>query len=613
MKKILSCPGFSILKNKNEVILSMAIFQFHMQVIKRNDGKSVVAAAAYRSASKIENQYTGIMEDYTKKKWVMHSEIMLPEHAPKEFQDRGHLWNSVEEAEKDRRARLAREVMIALPNELTPEENLQLVQGFIQDAFVSQGMVADFSIHTPPFTNEQHIPIDQNGQPTKEEKDMIFQNPHAHILLTMRPLDTNGHWQAKTQKEYLCKRQGEAAAFTAEEFIQAKADGWEKQYQYFKGREKVWLTPSEAYLENLVRASTNPRSTPYGRENPKMKYWNSTDAIFSWRKSWEEHVNQALERAGIPERVDCRSYQAQGLDDVAGIHLGPHGAKQTDSQQYQINEDIKKLNQKNQEIRQTLNELEAEIKQKNDQLYESIAERMGWLRGEILSARYDLEDFQTQREYIQRTAQSLQESVSRVTAARENIQERDRQAQKNISTLRKEREGKFPAWSSRPDEIEAAIQAEEEGIRFRQERLGKILNEEGFSDIRDYETKARMLTQMESDLQTLDQKISACEKQIQEHTHRYEKLCSQIPDDVSHLADFRKRRKKWSDIYGQRTSDHIRKRTGKVKTETFDHILHKTDYALNHTLYLAGRAGYLLERLDQSAQRTVSESQRRNY
>lgn len=194
-----------------------------------------------------------------------------------------------------------------------------------------------------------------------------------------------------------------------------------------------------------------------------MKYWNSTDAIFSWRKSWEEHVNQALERAGIPERVDCRSYQAQGLDDIAGIHLGPHGAKQTDSQQYQINEDIKKLNKKNQEIRQALGKLEAEIKQKNDKLYESIAERMGWLRGEILSARYALEDFQTQREYIQKTAQSLQESVSRVKAARENVQERDRQAEKAISTLRKEREGKFSSWSSRPDEIEAAIQAEEEG------------------------------------------------------------------------------------------------------------------------------------------------------
>ena len=233
--------------------------------------------------------------------------------------------------------------------------------------------------------------------------------------------------------------------------------------------------------------------------------------------------------------------------------------------------------------------------------------------GEILSARYDLEDFQTQREYIQKTAQSLQESVIRVKAARENVQERDRQAQKNISTLKKELEGNFPAWSSRPDEIEASIQAEEEGIRFRQERLGRILNEEGFSDIQDYETKARMLAQMESDLQMLDQKISACEEQIQEHTRRYEKLCGQIPDDVSHLADFRERRKRWSDIYGQRTSDHIRKRTGRVKTETFDRILHKTDYALNHTLYLAGRAGYLLERMDQSAQRTVSESQGRNY
>ena len=344
-----------------------------------------------------------------------------------------------------------------------------------------------------------------------------------------------------------------------------------------------------------------------------MKYWNSTDALFSWRKSWEEHMNRALERAGRPERVDCRSYEAQGLDDIAGIHLGPHGAKQTTSQRYQINEDIKELNQKSQEIRRALEELEAEIRQKNDQLYESIAERMGWLRGEILSARYALEDFQTQKESLQKTAQSLQESVNRITAARENVQERDRQAQKNISALRKELEGKFPSWSSRPGEIKATIQTEEEGIRFRQERLGKILNEEGFSGIQDYENKARMLAQMEADLLILDQKISACEEQIQAHTRRYEKLCSQIPDDVSHLADFRERRKKWSDTYEQRASDHIRKRTGKVKTETFDRILHKTDYALNHTLYLAGRAGYLLERMDQSAQRTVSESQGRNY
>ena len=94
--------------------------------------------------------------------------------------------------------------------------------------------------------------------------------------------------------------------------------------------------------------------------------------------------------------------------------------------------------------------------------------------GEILSARYDLEDFQTQREYIQKTAQSLQESVIRVKAARENVQERDRQAQKNISTLKKELEGNFPAWSSRPDEIEASIQAEEEGVSLNQLVLYKL-------------------------------------------------------------------------------------------------------------------------------------------
>lgn len=71
-------------------------------------------------------------------------------------------------------------------------------------------------------------------------------NPHAHILLTIRPLDDKGKWQAKTQKEYLCKRGDEEREFTADEFRTAQTDGWEKQYQYFIGKKKVYMTPSEA-------------------------------------------------------------------------------------------------------------------------------------------------------------------------------------------------------------------------------------------------------------------------------------------------------------------------------------------------------------------------------
>ena len=92
----------------------MAIFQCQIQIIKRSEGRSAVAAAAYRAAEKIENEYTGIVEDYSRKNWVEHSEIMLPENAPAEFRNRSVLWNAVEKSEKSKNARLAREVICSV-------------------------------------------------------------------------------------------------------------------------------------------------------------------------------------------------------------------------------------------------------------------------------------------------------------------------------------------------------------------------------------------------------------------------------------------------------------------------------------------------------------------
>ena len=123
---------------------------------------------------------------------------------------------------------------------------------------------------------------------------------------------------------------------------------------------KVWLTPSEAFEGNLIRASKYPRCTP-GRQNEKARYWNSREAILAYRKSWEEHVNLALERAGRPERVDCRSYKDQGLDTIPGIHLGSYASRQTDSDRYRANEEIQELNRKNEDIQKCLDEVEKEI------------------------------------------------------------------------------------------------------------------------------------------------------------------------------------------------------------------------------------------------------------
>ena len=168
------------------------------------------------------------------------------------------MWNAVEESEKTKDSRLAREFVVALPIELNKSEWQKLLTEFIQEQFVSDGMCADVSIHDP------HPP---------------GHNPHAHIMLTVRPLDEQGKWQYKTEKEYLCVRNGEEKGFTATEFKTAQADGWEKQYHYKVGRKKVYMPPSEAEKHGYERANKHPKSTKYGRQNPIAERWNSDEQL----------------------------------------------------------------------------------------------------------------------------------------------------------------------------------------------------------------------------------------------------------------------------------------------------------------------------------------------
>ncbi len=93
-------------------------------------------------------------------------------------------------------------------------------------------------------------------------------NPHAHILLTVRPLNENGTWQYKTEKEYLCIKDGEEKGFTASEFKTAQKQGWEKQYRYKVGKKKEYLTPSSAQEKGYERIDKHPKSSRYGRQNP---------------------------------------------------------------------------------------------------------------------------------------------------------------------------------------------------------------------------------------------------------------------------------------------------------------------------------------------------------
>ena len=277
----------------------MAIYHLEAKVISRGTGRSVVAASAYMSCSKLYNDYDGIEHDYTRKHGLVHQEIMLPTNAPTEWSDREKLWNAVEEAEKTKDSRLAREFVAALPIELSKDEWIDLLRRYISDNFVSEGMCIDFAIH------------DTDGH-----------NPHAHIILTVRPLDENGKWQHKTEKEYLCKRNGEEKGFTASEFKSAQKSGWEKQYQYKVGRKKVYMTPSEADTIGYERVSKYPKSTRYGRQNPITERWNSDEQLIKWREEWADVTNRMLAEKDIDERIDHRSFKVRGITEQPTIHEG---------------------------------------------------------------------------------------------------------------------------------------------------------------------------------------------------------------------------------------------------------------------------------------------------
>ena len=277
----------------------MAIYHLEAKVISRGTGRSACAASAYMSCSAIYNDYDGVQHDYTRKQGLVWERVFLPDYAPVEWQDRAKLWNAVEEAEKTKDSRLAREFVVALPIELGKLDWINLLSKFIYQQFVNEGMCADVAIH------------DTDGH-----------NPHAHIMLTVRPLNENGTWQHKTEKEYLCVKNGEERGFTAAEFKEAQKDGWEKQYQYKVGKKKEYMAPSVAEAQGLERVSKYPKSTKYGRQNPISERWNSDEQLVVWRAAWADEVNLCLEQKGLEERIDHRSFADQGRDEQPTIHEG---------------------------------------------------------------------------------------------------------------------------------------------------------------------------------------------------------------------------------------------------------------------------------------------------
>lgn len=172
--------------NGHEAPLSLScellVISLHgSSLISRTKGRSATAASAYRAAERVRDLRTGEVHDYTRKDGVLHAEIIAPEHAA---HDRSSLWDTVKDIERRKDAQVSREVRVALPSELTPEQNRDLVRGFVQVQFVARGMVADIAPHAPGREGDQR-------------------NHHAHIMLTTREIGLEGFgaknrdWNAK--------------------------------------------------------------------------------------------------------------------------------------------------------------------------------------------------------------------------------------------------------------------------------------------------------------------------------------------------------------------------------------------------------------------------------
>ena len=226
----------------------MALYSMRVQQFRRSARQSPVAAAAYRSGERLHSDRDDVTHDYTRKTGVVHKEIMVPDNAPAWARklSRESLWNMVDKRERRKDAQTAREIRIMLPRELSPDARLALARDFVKRNFVDLGMVADLAVHCPKAA---------------DGKDQ----PHAHVMLTMRPLTDEGFGD-KSRHDWVPDPNGSKHADGRPVMVESNADSWN----------------SAAYYERC-------------------------------REDWENTANAALASAGSAARIDRRSYLERGL------------------------------------------------------------------------------------------------------------------------------------------------------------------------------------------------------------------------------------------------------------------------------------------------------------
>jgi hypothetical protein len=240
----------------------MAIYHLAVKVICRSKGQSAIAAAAYRSGEKLTDEATGQVKHYPARgERIRFTGIFAPPDAPSWVYDRNRLWNAAEQAEKRKDATLAREIVLALPHELTDQQRQWLVSDFVREAFVRRGLVADVAIHAP----------DRNSD---------SRNFHAHILITERTISGVGKPSAK-----------------------------------IRAPESAGVFPPDRQGDAV------PVDPGFAPKKDRSLYGKET--LYNWRASWSRTCNRHLVRHGHhAARIDHRTLAEQRIDREPTRHLG---------------------------------------------------------------------------------------------------------------------------------------------------------------------------------------------------------------------------------------------------------------------------------------------------
>ena len=270
---------------------------FNIETLKRSKNARVVYHAAYQAGEKLYDEHNRITHNYTGKEDVIYKEILLPVNAPREYADRGTLWNAVDAVESRKNARIARQAVMALPKELSREDNIKMVRQYCMEQFVARGMVADIAIHDIGLDNH---------------------NLHAHVLLTMRAFDENGKWMQKRHREYVLDEAGNRIRGEDGKWIFRDIHLELDERDLYVTLRQAWEDIQNAFLEAAGRPERVSMKSYKEQGIDRIPQLHMTPALVAMeRKGIRTRVGQ------INDEIKKINVQKEAEEQAAAVNGGP--------------------------------------------------------------------------------------------------------------------------------------------------------------------------------------------------------------------------------------------------------------------------------------------------